>query len=254
MTKILTLCAACAALLLLAAPASAGAATADLGVEMTDGADPVTVGAALDYSLTVTNGGPDTANGVELVDTLPGQVDFVSSKPSQGSCKGSKKITCTLGTIANGGSATLAIQVKPKKAGQIVNSATVSAVETDPLSANNTDTETTTVVEPPPPPTCAGEQATIVGTEGDDQLTGTKKKDVFVALGGNDAIYGLEGDDLICAFGGDDLLKGGNGNDALRGGGGADHLGGGAGADALRGGGGPDTCKGGPGPDTKQSC
>jgi uncharacterized repeat protein (TIGR01451 family) len=243
-----------AAGLLAPLPASAGAASADLAVEMTDGADPVTVGAALDYSLTVSNLGPDAANGAELVDTLPGHVDFVSSKPSQGSCKGSKKVTCSLGTIASGGTATVAVQVKPKRAGQIVNSATVSAVETDPLSANNTDTETTTVAEPPPPPTCGGQEATIVGTEGDDQLTGTKKQDVIVSLGGNDTIFGLAGDDLICAFGGDDLLKGGDGNDALRGGGGADRLGGGAGADGLRGGAGADTCKGGPGPDTKKSC
>lgn len=235
-------------------PASAFAASADLAVDMTDSADPVFVDAELVYAVEVTNVGPDAANGVELVDTLPNQLDFVASNPSQGSCTGSKKVTCDLGTIAGGASASISIQVKPKQAGQLINSATVTAVEPDPQSANNTDTETTDVVEPPPPPTCAGQAATIVGTEGADQLTGTAKKDVFVALGGNDVIFGLGGDDLVCAFGGDDLLKGGDGNDALRGGGGADRLGGGAGADAMRGGGGPDVCKGGPGSDTKKSC
>jgi uncharacterized repeat protein (TIGR01451 family) len=263
----------CAALLVLAAmPATALAATADLAVDKTDSADPVTVGTEFSYAVTVTNAGPDSANGVELVDNLPSQLDFVSSNPSQGSCKGSNKITCTLGAIASGGSATVAIQVKPKKAGQLVNTATVSATETDPLSANNTDTETTTVVEPPPPPTCAGQAATIVGTEGDDQLTGTAKKDIFVALGGNDLILGLGGDDLVCGSAGndtvkgaagndeirtasgDDTVKGGDGNDVLRAGGGSDHLGGGAGADGLFGGGGPDTCNGGPGRDTEKSC
>jgi uncharacterized repeat protein (TIGR01451 family) len=256
-------------------PAAALAATADLGLDKTDSADPVTVGAEFTYAVTVTNAGPDAANGVELVDTLPSQLDFVSTNPSQGSCKGSKKITCALGTIANGGSALVAIRVKPKKAGQLINSVTVSATETDPLSANNTDTETTTVVEPPPPPsppTCAGQAATIVGTEGDDQLTGTTKKDIFVALGGNDVILGLGGDDLVCGSagndtvkaaagndeirtaGGDDLLEGGDGNDVLRAGGGSDHLGGGAGADGLFGGGGLDTCNGGPGRDVEKSC
>lgn len=235
-------------------PASAFAASADLAVDTTDSADPVFVDAELVYTVAVTNAGPDAANGVELVDTLPGQLDFVSSNPSQGSCKGSKKVTCDLGMIASGATATLVIRVTPKRAGQLVNSATVTAVEPDPLSANNTDTETTTAAEPPPPPTCAGQEATIVGTEGADQLTGTAKKDVFVALGGNDTIFGLDGDDLVCAFGGDDLLKGGDGNDALRGGGGADRLGGGAGADAMRGGAGPDVCKGGPGADTKKGC
>jgi uncharacterized repeat protein (TIGR01451 family) len=253
-------------------PASALAATADLAVDKTDSADPVPVDTQFSYALEVTNAGPDSANGVELVDTLPNHVDFVSSTPSQGSCSGSKKVTCALGTIASGASATVEIKVTPKSTGQLVNSVTVSATEPDPLSANNTDTETTTVIEPPPPPTCGGQEATILGTEGDDQLTGTAKKDVFVALGGNDVILGLGGDDLVCGAagndtvkgaagndairggGGNDVLKGGDGNDALRGGGGLDRLGGGAGADNLRGGAGSDRCKGGPGRDTEKSC
>jgi uncharacterized repeat protein (TIGR01451 family) len=258
-------------------PASAFAATADLAVDKSDGLDPyapgsVTVGSEVTYTVKVTNSGPDTANGVELTDNLPSKLDFVSTTPTQGSCKGSNKITCTLGAIASGAQATVTIKVKPKKAGQYVNSATATAVESDPLAANNTDSVTTTVVEPGPAPTCAGQEATVIGTEGDDTLTGTKKKDVFVALGGNDTILGLGGDDLVCAAagndtvktaagndeirsgGGDDLLKGGDGNDALRAGGGADRLGGGAGADSLRGGAGPDSCRGGPGRDTERSC
>ena len=256
-------------------PASA-LATADLAVDKTDsgayGQDPVTLGSEITYTITVTNGGPDTANGVELSDNLPSQLDFVASNPSQGSCKGSNNITCELGSIANGGSATVTIRVLPKRAQQYVNTASVKSADPDPVGANDSDSETTTVVEAGPAPTCHGQEGTVVGTAGNDTLTGTNKRDVFVALGGNDTILGLGGNDLVCAAGGndtikgaaggdeirggggDDLLKGGDGNDVLRGGGGADRLRGGGGADSMRGGGGPDSCKGGPGRDTERGC
>jgi uncharacterized repeat protein (TIGR01451 family) len=259
-------------------PASALAATADLAVDKADsglyGQDPVTLGGEITYTITVTNAGPDTANGVELSDDLPAQLDFVASTPTQGSCKGSNKITCTLGTIANGGSATVTIRVKPKKAGQYVNTASVTGSDADPVAANNSDSETTTVVEAQPPASvlCHGQDATVIGTTGNDTLTGTDKRDVFAALGGDDTILGLGGNDLVCAAagndvvkgaaggdevrtgGGDDLLKGGDGDDLLKAGGGADTLRGGAGKDSMRGGGGPDSCNGGPGRDTERGC
>ena len=55
-----------------------------LGVTKTDSPDPVTVGASLIYTVTVTNSGPDTATGVVVTDTLPAGATFVSAMPSQG--------------------------------------------------------------------------------------------------------------------------------------------------------------------------
>ncbi|MBA3630455.1 MAG: hypothetical protein H0W55_12440, partial [Actinobacteria bacterium] len=43
---------------------------------------------------------------------------------------------------------------------------------------------------------CHGVKASIVGTEGDDELDGTGKADVIVGLGGQDSIYGAKGDDV----------------------------------------------------------
>ena len=257
-------------------PATAFAATADLAIDKHDGSqysqDTVVLGAEITYTITVTNLGPDTANGVEVTDNLPSQLDFVSSSSSQGSCQGSNNVKCTLGTIANGATATVTIKVKPKRAQQFVNTASVKGSDTDPVSANDSDSETTIVVEPGPPPTCAGQTATVIGTAGNDTLTGTDKKDVFVGLGGDDTILGLGGDDLVCAAagndtvkgaagndeirlgGGNDIGKGGDGNDELRGGGGDDGLKGGRGADTLRGGGGSDSCNGGSGRDTEHGC
>ena len=227
------------------APASALAATADLAIDKTDSADPATVGTEFSYRLALSNKGPEDANGVQVVDTLPNQLDFIGVSPSQGSCTHSgRKVTCELGTLANGANATVTVRVSPRKAGQLVNTATISTTDTDPVSANDTDTETTNVVEPAAAE-CAGQQATIVGTTGDDQLTGTAKKDVFVALSGNDVILGLGGDDLVCAAAGNDTITGAAGNDEVRAGGGNDALKGGDGNDLLRGGGGADRLGGG---------
>jgi Ca2+-binding RTX toxin-like protein len=105
---------------------------------------------------------------------------------------------------------------------------------------------------------CAGEVATIVGTNGDDTLVGTTGRDVIQALDGDDAVLGLGGNDVICGGEDDDELSGGSGrdrlfgdldDDSLSGGGGRDELDGGNGADDLAGGRGDDTIAGGRGQD-----
>ncbi len=83
--------------------------------------------------------------------------------------------------------------------------------------------------------TCNGKIATIIGTQGDDDLVGTPDADIIVGLGGNDRITGAGGDDLIC---------GGDGNDDLLGQTGDDLLIGDAGNDVLDGGEGEDFCDG----------
>ena len=58
-------------------------------------------------------------------------------------------------------------------------------------------------------PTCLGQEATLVGTPGPDELKGTHGDDVIVARGGRDRVFSIKGTDLICGGGGDDLLCGG---------------------------------------------
>lgn len=103
----------------------------------------------------------------------------------------------------------------------------------------------TTSTTPPPPNMCDGEVATIVGTDGDDNLVGTSGRDVIVALGGNDTVSGGDGDDLICLGAGDDHVKAGNGADTVFGGTGADTISGNKGNDVLHGGDGDDNVYGG---------
>ena len=100
---------------------------------------------------------------------------------------------------------------------------------------------------------CFGQDATIVGTLGDDHITGTAGPDVIRGLEGDDVIAGLDGNDLICGDEGNNRLVGGRGDDVLSGAGltslGRDHLSGGPGDDRLDGGLGDDVLDGGLGND-----
>jgi Ca2+-binding RTX toxin-like protein len=100
------------------------------------------------------------------------------------------------------------------------------------------------------PISCGGRAATIIGTEGADQITGSHLADVIIGLGGDDAISALRGDDVVCGGTGDDVLEGRVGNDQLYGQQGNDKLYGWKGKDKLYGQQGSDTLKGGPGRDT----
>ncbi|MEM9797124.1 MAG: Ig-like domain-containing protein [Pseudomonadota bacterium] len=97
--------------------------------------------------------------------------------------------------------------------------------------------------------TIEGETDEIVGTEGDDLLSGTALTDTMRGEGGHDELYGLDGDDTILGGAGNDLVLGGEGSDDLSGNEGNDIIEGGIGNDVLDGGTGLDTLRGGDGDD-----
>jgi uncharacterized repeat protein (TIGR01451 family) len=116
-------------------------AVVDSAVVKTASPSPAKVGQKLTYTLTVKNDGPspDPAYAVKVVDKLPSSEKFVSAKPSQGSCSyASHTLTCNLGTINKGASATVKLVVKPTKTGHVTNTATVSSSAKDYNAANNT--------------------------------------------------------------------------------------------------------------------
>ena len=96
--------------------------------------------------------------------------------------------------------------------------------------------------------------ATIVGTAGNDFICAGNSANDIQGKSGDDIIFGRGGDDTVDGGQGDDVIRGGSGDDILRGGNktGADVIDGEAGNDSLRGLGGPDQLFGGPGDDKIQ--
>lgn len=117
---------------------------ADLLVVKVGGPSQVYVGDDITYEVNVTNGGPDTATGVTLVDTLPAGATFVSASAS--CTHGGGVVTCELGSIAPDASAEVAIVVRAEAAGVLVNSASASGDQQDPYLPNNVDTAETLVL------------------------------------------------------------------------------------------------------------
>ena len=128
----------------------ANANSADLAIVKTATPNPVTEGTALTYSLAVRNNGPASATNVTVTDTLPSTVTYLQSRTTLGSCsEAGGSVTCLLGTMANGGTATITILAIPGQPGVILNTATVfTADQTDPNTGNNTSTQSEVVVAP----------------------------------------------------------------------------------------------------------
>jgi uncharacterized repeat protein (TIGR01451 family) len=121
------------------------------------GGPPFGAGANRTYTISVANNGPGPASGVTVTDVLPPGTTFVSATPSQGSCSGTTTVTCTLGALANGGSATISLVLTtPSTPGVVSNTATVAAAETDPNPANNSSTSTISTISPSLIPAVSG--------------------------------------------------------------------------------------------------
>jgi uncharacterized repeat protein (TIGR01451 family) len=112
--------------------------TADLSITKT-GPATAQSGGTITYTLNVSNAGPFDAHNVTVDDPLPAGETLVSATATQGSCNAT--VTCQLGTVANGGSATITIVVRVTAScgSTITNIATVSGNEPDPDTSNNSD-------------------------------------------------------------------------------------------------------------------
>jgi uncharacterized repeat protein (TIGR01451 family) len=116
---------------------------------MTDSPDPVIAGNPLTYTLTVRNNGPGTVADALVTDSLPTGVQLVSVSTTQGTCTGPSIVTCALGTIASGGSATIIIVATPTVAWTIYNIAAVTSSVADPDVVNDSARSMTSVNPPP---------------------------------------------------------------------------------------------------------
>jgi uncharacterized repeat protein (TIGR01451 family) len=114
------------------------ASNADMAVAITTSSNEVPVNGSFIYKLTVANNGPDNATTVTLVDALPSADTLQSAALSQGTYQlDGQTLTCNLGSIANGASATVTLTILPTLTGAIQNTATVTANENDNVLSNN---------------------------------------------------------------------------------------------------------------------
>jgi uncharacterized repeat protein (TIGR01451 family) len=119
--------------------------TADVGVSMTGSASTIARNSNLTYTFKVTNGGPDSASSVTLKDVLPSAMKLVSATTSQGTCSGTTTVTCAVGTLVSGGTASISIVVKVSSRGAFTNTATVSTTTKDNNTVNNSSSVITKV-------------------------------------------------------------------------------------------------------------
>ena len=124
---------------------------ADLRISKSDSPDPVIAGEQLYYTIRVKNDGPDTASDITVKDTLPAEVDYVTSTNPDCTESGGV-VTCDIPDLDSGDfyEFTIKVAVKTDAAVNgpttIHNIAEVSSGETiDPDPSNNTTDEATIV-------------------------------------------------------------------------------------------------------------
>ena len=117
----------------------------DVVVHKTASESQVNVNDSWDYTLEVSNTGDAAANGVVLFDNLDNDLTVNSWNPSQGTCSmaAGNQITCALGKIAAGESASLTVNVTAgvDACDQIDNRADVSASNEPEANTHNNHSE-----------------------------------------------------------------------------------------------------------------
>jgi uncharacterized repeat protein (TIGR01451 family) len=103
---------------------------ADLSITKTGAPVPAQVNSDLTYTIVVTNHGPASVPNVQMDDSIPAGVDFVSSSVSAGTAAcalvTATNFHCNLGTMAPTAVITVTVVVKPTVAGALSNTATVA--------------------------------------------------------------------------------------------------------------------------------
>src|SRR5262249_52144259 len=110
---------------------------ADIAVAKTVSNPTPNVGDNVTFTVTATNNGPGPATGVQLTDLLPSGLQLVNALTSQGAYTGGTGVW-TVGSLANGASATLTIIARGLGPSPQTNTATITHTDSvDPNAANN---------------------------------------------------------------------------------------------------------------------
>ncbi len=112
-------------------------ASADLSVAKTVAPTSLSLGGNVTYTVIVVNAGPDGATDVMLVDALPAHVAISSLATTKGACLKSAGLDCNLSDLAAGETAVVTYVATPSLRGTLANGATVMGNEGDPDLTNN---------------------------------------------------------------------------------------------------------------------
>jgi uncharacterized repeat protein (TIGR01451 family) len=92
-----------------------------------DGPTTAEINSSVEFTITVSNDGDETATGVTLVDQVPDGLTYVSATPA-GTASGSK-VTWNLGTLVKGASSQITAKFTAAKAGDWINKVTATSNE-----------------------------------------------------------------------------------------------------------------------------
>lgn len=164
------------------------ATSADLSLEFADGQGSVAVGQNVTYTLEVHNRGPASASGVVVTDPLPFALTFVSA-PSN--CTGTFTVSCNLGSLGPGQSASVEIVANVGTLDRISNTASVTSVQPDSHPADNTATQTIFVDTP-----VTGQSMSIVDLAAKGLAVDPNTGWLLASVGGADPRHG----NSVCAI------------------------------------------------------
>jgi uncharacterized repeat protein (TIGR01451 family) len=129
--------------------------TVDLAVTKADGVTTVNQGAALTYTIVVSNAGSNTATNAQITDTMPTQLQNVSwtcATTGAATCGGSANSTGNISrllTVPVGATVTFTVHatVRSNATGTVANTVAVTkgAADIEPNTANNSVTDTDTI-------------------------------------------------------------------------------------------------------------
>jgi len=122
--------------------------SADLAIGESGAPAGALVAHSITYGYTITDNGPNAADDPVVTVPLASEESLASAVSSQGSCSAGPTVTCHLGPLLSGSSATLSITVHLNSPGEASVSASVTDATdvTDPNGANNSVTTTTNIV------------------------------------------------------------------------------------------------------------
>ncbi len=142
---------------------------ADLEIEKSVDEEVIAPGDTVIYTLTVTNLGPDTAEGVVVTDELPDGLTVISY-PDECVLTGTT-LTCDIGDLAAGDSVSLEVEVTVDDTGLFRNVTSVDSTTPDPDPDNN-DSSAEVLAAETTPQTAATEPVEYINRK-------KKKKNVF---------------------------------------------------------------------------